>query len=87
MNAMDITRDGLVAALTSAPTLEEQLERAKHELFCAQMIDSTTRMIVETAECERRIASIKRQIDERDERDERQHLENGVAALGDRHAG
>lgn len=84
MNAMDITRDGIVAALTPAPTLEEQLERAERDLICAQMIDSTARMIAETAECERRIASITRQIAERDES---QHVENGVAALGDRHAG
>lgn len=84
MNAMDITRDGLVAALTPAPTLEEQLERAKHELFCAQMIDDWSRCQRETAECERRITSIKRQIAERDER---QHIENAVSSLGDRHAG
>lgn len=31
MNAMDITRDDLVAALTPAPTLEEQLERAERD--------------------------------------------------------
>lgn len=78
MNAMDITRDGLVAALTPAPTLEEQLERAKYDLFCAQMIDDWTRCQRETEECERRIASIKRQITERDERE---HVENAVAAL------
>lgn len=84
MNAMDITRDGLVAALTPAPTLEDQLERAERDLICAKMIDSTSRMIAETAECERRIASIKRQIAERDER---QHLENAVSSLGGRHAG
>lgn len=84
MSALDLTKAGLVAALTPAPTLEEQLERAKHDLFCAQMIDDWTRCQREMAVCERRIASIKRQIDERDER---QHLENGVAALGDRHAG
>jgi hypothetical protein len=83
MNAMDITRDGLVAALTPAPTLEEQLERAERDLVCAQMIDSTARMIAETEECERRIGSIKRQIAERDERE---HVENAVAALGDDHA-
>lgn len=84
MNAMDITRDGLAAALTPAPTLEEQLERAERDLICAKMIDDWPRCQRETAECERRIASIKRQIAERDER---QHVENGVAALGDRHAG
>lgn len=84
MNAMDITRDGLVAALTPAPSLEERLERAERGLICAQMIDDWTRCQRETSECERRIASIKRQIAERDER---QHVENGVAALGDRHAG
>lgn len=66
MNAMDITRDDLVAALTPAPTLEEQLESAQRDLICAQMIDSTARMITETAECERRIASIKKQIEARD---------------------
>jgi len=84
MNAMDITRDGIVRALTPAPTLEEQLERAESDLICAQMIDDWTRCQREMAVCERRIASIKRQIAERDER---QHLENGVASLGDRHAG
>jgi hypothetical protein len=47
------------------------------------MIDSTARMIAETEECERRIGSIKRQIAERDERE---HVENAVAALGDDHA-
>lgn len=84
MNAMDITRDGIVAALTPAPTLEEHLERAERDLICAKMIDDWTRCQRETAECERRIASIKRQIAERDERE---HVENACAALGDRHAG
>ena len=41
-------------------SLEEQLERAQRDLVCARMIDSTARMIVETAECERRIAEIKK---------------------------
>ena len=66
MNAMDITRDDLVAALTPAPTLEEQLERAQRDLICAQMIDDWTRCQSETEQCERRIASIKRQIEARD---------------------
>lgn len=84
MNTLDLTKDGIVAALTPAPTLEDQLERAKHDLFCAQMIDDWTRCQREMAVCERRIASIKRQIAERDER---QHIENAVSSLGDRHAG
>lgn len=66
------------------PSLEEQLAVAERDLICAQMIDDWARCQRETAECERRIASIKRQIAERDER---QHLENSCAALGDRHAG
>lgn len=84
MNAMAITRDGLVAALTPAPTLEEQLERAERDLICARMIDNWPRCQRETAECERRIASIKRQMAEREERE---HVENAVAALGGDHVG
>lgn len=84
MNAMDITRDGLVAALTPAPSLEERLERAERDLICAEIgIDNTARMIAETDRIRREIASIKRQIAERDERE---HVENAVAALGDDHA-
>jgi len=66
------------------PSFEEQLAVAERDLICAKMIDDWTRCQRETAECERRIASIKRQIAERDER---QHLENAVSSLGDRHAG
>jgi hypothetical protein len=66
MNAMNITRDGLVAALTGQPSLEEQLERARHDLVCAQMIDSTARMLAETAACRKRVAEIERQIADRD---------------------
>lgn len=47
-------------------SLEEQLERAERDLVCARMIDSTARMIVETAKCEQRIAEIKKQIEARD---------------------
>ncbi|MCO5144588.1 MAG: hypothetical protein M9895_00265 [Aquamicrobium sp.] len=71
-------------AMTREPTLEEQLARAERDLVCASMIDDWTRCQRETAECERHIASIKRQIAERDER---QHIENACASLGDRHAG
>ena len=47
-------------------SLEEQLERAHRDLVCAQMIDDWTRCQRETAECERRIAEIKKQIEARD---------------------
>ena len=70
--------------MTAALSLEDHLERAERDLVCARMIDNTNRMWAEITECERRIAAIKRQISERDER---QHVENAVSALGDRHAG
>lgn len=83
MSAMDITRDGIVAALTPAPTLEEQLERAERDLVCARMIDNWPRCQREMAECERRIAFLRSQIAERDER---QHVSDAVLSKGDRHA-
>lgn len=46
-----------------ATSLEEQLEIAERDLFCARMIDNTARMWVEVAECERRVDDIKRQIE------------------------
>ena len=84
MNAMDITRDGLVAALTPAPTLEEQLERAEMDLVRADYTESTAKMLREKEEARARIAVIRKQMAERDEH---QHLENACASLGDRHAG
>lgn len=83
MNAMDTIRDGLVAALTPAPTLEEQLERAEMDLVRADYTESTAKMLREKEEARARIAAIRKQIAERDER---QHLESAVSALGDNHA-
>lgn len=68
--------------MNNSPTLEDQLALAERDLVCAQHIDSTARMEIEVAECRSRIAAIKALIAERDET----HLENAVAALGDRHA-
>jgi hypothetical protein len=43
--------------------LEEQLEIAERDLFCAKMIDNTARMWAEVAECERRVDDVKKQIE------------------------
>ena len=50
----------------TAPSLEEQLEVAERDLFCARMIHNTARMWAEVAECERRVDDIKKQIEEVD---------------------
>lgn len=48
------------------PSLEEQLAVAERDLVCARMIDNTSRMWVEVAECENRVDAIKKQIEARD---------------------
>lgn len=66
MNAMDITRDDLVAALTPAPSLEDQLEHAERELAYCPYIESWARCQQETERWSEIVASLKRRIAERD---------------------
>lgn len=64
MNSLDLTKAGLIRALS--PSLEEQLGRAERDLVCAQMIDEWSRCQRETELARARIASIKKQMEERD---------------------
>lgn len=66
MSTLDLTKDGIVAALTPAPTLEEQLERAEFDLVRADYTESTAKILREKDDARQRIASIKKQIEARD---------------------
>lgn len=89
----DVTSSAVRASLTDRSavsdkaatlSLDDQLERAARDLVCANMIDDWQRCQRETAAIRARIASIKAQFAERDER---RYLETAVGLMGDRHAG